>query len=119
VAPEDVVGVAANASVGLCTIRNVGLSYYLSLPNKVFEYIHAGLPVVVSDFPELRRLVETYGLGVTCDPEDPRSIAKAIETVSENPVSERMREGARHAAQTLTWTRESMKLVDLYAGLDS
>jgi glycosyltransferase involved in cell wall biosynthesis len=117
VPPEDVVEVAADATIGLCTIRNVGLSYYLSLPNKVFEYIHAGLPVVVSDFPELRGLVETFGLGATCDPDDPRSIAKAIDIVSTEPAHARMRDGARRAARVLTWSKESTKLIDLYARL--
>jgi glycosyltransferase involved in cell wall biosynthesis len=115
VPPEDVVGVAARASLGLCTIRNVGLSYYLSLPNKMFEYIHAGLPVVASDFPELRRLVDGFGLGAVCDPDDPRSIAKAIDRVRAE--RDRMAEGSRRAAEAFTWSGESQKLLGVYAGL--
>jgi glycosyltransferase involved in cell wall biosynthesis len=118
VPPEDVVAIARGATLGLCTIRNVGLSYYLSLPNKLFEYLHAGLPVVVSDFPELRRIVETYDAGVTCDPDDPRSIAAAIVSVTrEAAVYERLRAGARQAARLFTWEQEAKKLTELYAQL--
>src|SRR6202008_1790834 len=85
VPPEDVGATAAAARGGLCTIRNGGRGYYLFPPNKFFEYLHAGLPVVASDFPELRRIIDSYQAGVTCDPEDPRAIAAAIGSVVDDP----------------------------------
>jgi hypothetical protein len=66
-----------NADYGLCLVENASLSDYYCLPNKLFEYCFAGVPVLASDFPEIRRLVEQYSLGVCCDP-DPGSIRAAL-----------------------------------------
>ena len=55
-------------------------NHRLALPNKVFEYIAAGVPVVVSDLPELRRLVEEHGVGWTADARRPAALAEALAT---------------------------------------
>jgi glycosyltransferase involved in cell wall biosynthesis len=116
VPPEAVTAVASHATVGLAMINNICLSYFYSLPNKIFESMHAGLPVVASDFPEIKRIVEGYEVGVTCDPEDAAAIAAAIRRVLSDPVKyEQMRENARAAAGLFTWDREAEKLVALYA----
>ena len=115
---HDVVRWAAGADLGLALIQNVSLSYYLSLPNKLFEYVAAGLPVVASDFPELRGVVEGRGLGTVCAADDPEAIADAIAWVLDDPERhERLRAAARAAAAELTWERESRVLVDLVDGL--
>lgn len=112
---ELVTAVAAHATVGLVTIANVCLSYYYSLPNKLFECLHAGLPVVTSDFPELRRIVDTYRVGRTCDPSDPRAIAAAIRDLVADPEAyAHLRERARAAARDFTWEREAEKLLAVY-----
>jgi glycosyltransferase involved in cell wall biosynthesis len=111
---EEVVRWAAGADVGLALIQNVSLSYFLSLPNKLFEYVAAGLPVVASDFPELRGVVEGRGLGAVCEPDDPDAIARAIAWTLDDPERhEHLRAAARAAAAELTWDRESRVLVDL------
>jgi glycosyltransferase involved in cell wall biosynthesis len=105
VRPHEVVAVTASADVGVVLNRNVSLNNYLSLPNKVFEYVVAGLPVVTSDSPDMAELVRHYEVGVTCDPEDPADVARAIRAVLAD--SERLRANARTAAPELTWERES------------
>jgi glycosyltransferase involved in cell wall biosynthesis len=111
---EDVVTWAAGADVGLALIQNVSLSYFLSLPNKLFEYVAAGLPVVASDFPELRGVVEGRGLGVVCAPDDTDAIAHAIAWTLDDPERhERLRAAARAAGAELTWDSESRILVEL------
>ena len=118
VPPEHVVAAASTASVGLCTIRNVSRSYYLSLPNKLFEYLHAGVPVVASDFPEIARIVRTYDAGELCDPEDPASIARAITRVVSDPSRHaQLRANARRAAGDVTWQAQADSLLELYARL--
>src|SRR5262249_32945382 len=82
---EEVAAHLSHADVGLAPIQNACLSYYYCSPNKVFEYIAGGIPVAASDFPELRRVVEGYGIGRTFDPEDPSQIARAIREILADP----------------------------------
>jgi glycosyltransferase involved in cell wall biosynthesis len=63
VPPDVLLEYTAGADVGISLIENVCLSYYYSLPNKVFEYLMSGVPVIVSDFPEMARLVDETGCG--------------------------------------------------------
>lgn len=68
----------ASADIGLCIIENLGMSYYLSLPNKLFEYIAAGIPVVGSDFPEIKNVIEKNKIGLTVSPNDIEAIVSSI-----------------------------------------
>jgi glycosyltransferase involved in cell wall biosynthesis len=112
VSAAEVVRWARGADVGVAPIQDVSLSYYLSLPNKLFDYIAAGLPVVASDFPEIRRVVSEGRLGALCRPDDPADIARAIHWTIDDPERhERLRAAARAAAVKLTWEREGQKLL--------
>lgn len=68
VSHAEVVHLAASADFGLCLIENVSLSDYYCLPNKLFEYAFAGIPVVASNFPEISRVVNEYDLGFCIEP---------------------------------------------------
>jgi len=116
---EEVTRYAASADVGLVAYRNVGLSYYYSSPNKLFECVAAGLPVVGSNFPDLKGIIEGYNLGVTCDPDNPKEIADAINYIlSDETRYNEMRRNALEAAKIFNWENESRKLVVLYEGLN-
>ncbi len=116
---EEVTAFASTADLGIAPIENRCLSYYYCSPNKLFEYIAAGLPVVASNFPELKRIIEGYGLGTTFDPEDPRDIARAINEVLSDPVKyEEMRQNALNAAKIFNWENESEKLLAIYKSLE-
>lgn len=65
---SKVVSFAASADFGLCLIENVSLSDFFCLPNKLFEYAFANLPVLASDFPDLSRVVNEFGLGICIEP---------------------------------------------------
>lgn len=65
---DEVVTIVRSADYGLCLIENVSLSDYYCLPNKLFEYCFASVPVLASNFPEIERLVDMYSLGVCCVP---------------------------------------------------
>lgn len=62
----QVVSYAQDADVGLCLIENVSLSDYYCLPNKLFEYVQAGLSVLGSDFPEIAAFLRKYDAGIVC-----------------------------------------------------
>jgi glycosyltransferase involved in cell wall biosynthesis len=74
---DQVVSLVKNADCGVCLVEKVSLSDYYSLPNKLFEYAFAGVPVLASAFPDMRELVERFGLG-TCTADDELSITRAV-----------------------------------------
>jgi glycosyltransferase involved in cell wall biosynthesis len=69
----------SSADVGLSIIENTCLSYYYCLPNKIFEYISAGLPIIASNFPEIRKVVDQYEAGVLVNPEVSEELEKAFQ----------------------------------------
>lgn len=107
----EVVGYARSAHVGVAPIENAGLSYWYSLPNKLFEYLHAGLPVVTSDFPEMARVVAEHGVGETFASGDSADLARAIRSVLAPERRERLVANARAAANQLTWERERARFL--------
>jgi glycosyltransferase involved in cell wall biosynthesis len=118
VAPDLVTMYAAGADLGLAPIQNACLSYYLCSPNKLFEYVIAGIPVIASDFPELRDVVSRFQIGVTFDPENPRDIARAADEILRNPEkAAAMRRNTASAADVFNWENESTKLLELYRSL--
>jgi glycosyltransferase involved in cell wall biosynthesis len=118
IAPDQVVAHISSAQVGVVLFRNFSLNHYYATPNKLWEYMNAGLPVVASNFPVLKAIVEGYRLGCTCDPEYPRDIANAINYVLlDKSRYEEMRKNALEAAKTFNWENESRKLLEIYARL--
>jgi glycosyltransferase involved in cell wall biosynthesis len=122
--PPDVLPAwVASADVGVMAIQASTLNHRLSSPNKLFESISTGLPVVVSNFVEMRRIVldDPDGpLGAVCDPADPASIAAAIRSILDlDPVARAdLRARCLRAAHNRwNWETESAKLVALYASL--
>lgn len=63
----EVVPIVKSADFGLCLVQNVSLSDYYCLPNKLFEYCFAGIPVLASDFPDIRSVITEYNIGECCD----------------------------------------------------
>ena len=122
VPPDELLPWVASADVGIVAIHHSSLNHWLSTPNKLFECIAAGVPVVASDFPEIRRVVmDPDGpLGVLCEPEDVTQVAQAIRSLVDAPADEReaLRARCLNAAHTRwNWETESAKLLDLYAEL--
>jgi glycosyltransferase involved in cell wall biosynthesis len=104
-----------SAAVGLvCNQPRHG--YDLAQPNKLFEYMSAGLPVIASHFELWKEIVEGNECGMTVDPTDPRQIAEAIDYLLAHPELRRtMGANARRAVQErYNWEHEGRKLVDFY-----
>jgi glycosyltransferase involved in cell wall biosynthesis len=115
VKPEEVARFTASADVGLSLIENVCLSYYHSLPNKLFEYLNAGLPVIVSDFPDMGALVEAHQCGWRVEVSE-QALAAAIHGINAGELS-RKRENALEWARSHTWQTEEDTLVRMYGEL--
>lgn len=123
VPPEELLGWVADADVAVMPIQASTLNHRLSTPNKLFESLAAGVPVVASDLPGMRPIVtgDPAGpLGELCDPTDPASIAAAIRRILDRPPEARavLRERCRTAAlERWNWETESARLVALYEEL--
>ena len=107
----------ASADVGLLiTPLDATLNMTMSLPNKLFEYIQAGLPVLASPLPAVREILSSYGVGRIVRSMAPADIGAAINALLYDPVTrERMHDNALQAArQDLYWEKESQYLIKLY-----
>lgn len=108
VSHQEVVEISKSADVGLCMIEAVSLSDYYCLPNKLFEYSFSGLYVLASDFPDMKKFVEDYSMGI-CTSLDKDSIYKAIKAIEVNGIvttSPKLNE--------LSWEYQSNKLLEGY-----
>lgn len=88
-------------------------------PNKLFEYMSAGIPVIASDFPLWREIIEGVGCGLLVDPKDPTAIAEAMTWILNHPTkAEEMGERGRDAVQDrLNWEKEKQSLLMLYTDI--
>ncbi|MBV8046604.1 MAG: glycosyltransferase family 4 protein [Paludibacterium sp.] len=113
-----VADVLAHSKVGLVTLFPTP-NYVDALPIKLFEYMAAGLPVVASDFPLWRGIVEDAGCGLLVDPQDPAAIAAAMNALlaDDERAAAMGASGQRAALAKYSWQAEGEKLVALYARL--
>lgn len=113
VPPSDVSAALADADVSVALTQPTVLSYEYSLPNKLFESIHAGVPVLVSATRDAAALVHELDLGGVIAPDaPPADLAAALGLVTS--AADRHRAAARVAARELTWQRESARLIELH-----
>lgn len=117
---DDIANVMAESRVGLVTLLPTP-AYLEALPVKLFEYMDAGLPVVVSDIPIWREIVEDADCGLLVDPEDPKAIAQAVlQLLSDHKLSETFGENGRRAVrEKYNWPEEAKKLIALYESLSN
>lgn len=108
----------SKASAGLVLLHPTP-QYVISYPVKMFEYMAAGLPVIASDFPLWREIVESSGCGLLVDPLDPQAIASAMQWILDNPEeADAMGRRGRVAVEACyNWEAESHKLVTFYRRL--
>lgn len=115
---SDVNVILAQADIGLVLLQPTPAYLYCPGENcvKLFEYMLLGLPVLISNFPKLKELIEALDVGMAVDPTSPGEIAKAIEYLAQNPaVRKRMGDNGRNAVREhYNWEHESTKLLAVY-----
>lgn len=109
--PEKLREITRKADVGLSIEENNGLSYYYSMPNKVSDYIQQRVPVVVSDFPEMRKVVDRFKVGEKITHHN--ELSSKIQTVL-NHGKQYYKEPLDAAAAELCWENEQPKLLQLF-----
>lgn len=107
----------ANADLGISLDKPLHLNYTLSLPNKLFDYIHAGTPVLVSNLPETSRIVRDYNVGLVCEELTARGVADAISSALHHPDYAQWKKNCLSAREKLCWQQEEKVLEALYAPL--
>lgn len=103
------------ADVGLSLDKDTNLNYKYSLPNKLFDYIQAEIPVLVSDLPELRAIVEKYEIGKIVETHQPEKLAvQMMEMVKDPARFAQWKENLKLAASDLCWENEEVKLLEIF-----
>lgn len=112
---EQLMQHTSNATIGVSLDKPGSLNYLYSLPNKLFDYIMAGTPVLVSDLPELRRIVEKYQVGKISKNHDPSQIALCIKEMLNDPEQlSRWRSNCLEAAKEINWEKEEGVIRGIY-----
>jgi glycosyltransferase involved in cell wall biosynthesis len=112
---DNLISTAAQADIGVVLFEPGSANYAHALPNKFFEYIMAGLPVVTSNIDTLQYYVDKYQLGMTTDPNDIRAISDVLTHIHHN--RNQLKEWQRNtlkAAKELNWNNEVQKLMKIY-----
>ena len=105
----------AAADIGTSLIEPVTLSYVWSLPNKFFENIQCLNPLIVSDFPEMGKLVDDYKIGLKVNPENLEEIAEAIRRLqNDGELFSQFKDNLVQAKEDLCWEKEKQKLAEAY-----
>jgi glycosyltransferase involved in cell wall biosynthesis len=120
VSMDDLPAYTTSADIGIVLTQDICLNHHFSLPNKLFEYLYAGLPVIGSKIPEVERIINTYQVGELVDPESPSSIIAGIQSILADPARyEQMKANALKVSEKYNWQNESKKLLKIYEILSS
>ena len=115
---KDLMQFTLNADLGLSLEKGDNLNYEYALPNKLFDYMAAGIPVLTGSTVESRNLVKEYGLGNNIEKVEPNLIAQAVKDMFAQPDEMlKFRANAKRAYMELNWEKESEVLKEIYAGL--
>lgn len=116
VPPEDVLNYTASADIGVSFIQNTCLSYYYCMPNKLFEYTMAGLPVIVSDMLDMRKFVESHNIGVVVEDNSLESFINSLATILKMD-SKILKDNAKEASLKYCWEHQEKKMLTVYKSM--
>jgi glycosyltransferase involved in cell wall biosynthesis len=111
--PEDLVKLTPSADLGISLEEDLGLNYRYSLPNKLFDYIQSRVPVLCSALPEMSRIVDSYGIGISTSELEPEKIACLIRFMLKERSGGKWMEALDRAARELCWENESAGYLEL------
>lgn len=107
--PDELLSLTASADLGAVLIEPLTESLRLALPNKLFEYLIAGIPVLASPIPEMKRVVETFNVGVLAHPDDPVQLVNSLETaLFDETQRAEWRDNADRAMKSYSWANDKV-----------
>ena len=103
------------AELGFCLDKDTNLNYRFSLPNKLFDFIQAGVPIVASHLTEIEKIIRQYDIGTFIEGHEPKTIAATIkDSLSDKDRLAVWKQHLAVAAQDLCWENEELKLLEIY-----
>ncbi|RTQ46800.1 glycosyltransferase [Hymenobacter gummosus] len=118
VLPAELRRVTARATVGISVLENRGLSYYYSLANKFFDYLHAAVPQLISPLPEYLALNAEHAVAEVVPELTPEALAAALNALlGDEARYQQLAANCRRARRQLNWQQEEQELLRLYAAL--
>ena len=114
--PANLAGYTANADIGLTIDKDTNINYRFSLPNKLFDYIYAGVPVLATPLVELKKIIQQYQIGDFIQNHDPEHIASKIKSMLQDESRMTLyRKNTKKAATELNWETERNTLIEIFA----
>jgi len=102
------------ADLGISFEKNIGLNYYYALPNKIFDYIHANVPILCSNLPEMKQIITKYEVGWILNSHEPQQIATQILDIFEKLSSSKNKINFSVAQHELNWENEEKILERIF-----
>lgn len=111
---EKLIQITQLADVGLTMDKDTNINYRFSLPNKIFDYLHSGLPIIASDLPEVKKIILENEIGLITDHKI-ENIQKAILHLKDQPgYYQKLKNNCLKTSEILTWENESEVLSEIY-----
>ena len=115
---ENMMRYTKGADVGISIDKDTNLNYYFSLPNKLFEYISAGLAVITSALPEVKKMVEDNRCGIVLNTSSPEEISRSIKILRDDrQLLYDLKKNSRIASEKINWENESKKIYSFYKNI--
>jgi glycosyltransferase involved in cell wall biosynthesis len=115
---DELIRYTKAADAGLSLDKNTNTNYRYSLPNKLFDYISSGIPVIASNLAEIEKIINQNNCGIIISEVTSEEISKAIMKIKDDPeFLKELKQNAIKASEYLNWERESLKVEDFYRSI--
>lgn len=111
---NELIDMTSAADVGIIPYSANCLNNYYCTPNKLFEFIMAGIPIIAFDLPEIKKVLETYQCGMIIKSQEPKAIGFEINDLFRTGKWAALQQGVIHAREQMTWESQEKELVSVY-----
>jgi glycosyltransferase involved in cell wall biosynthesis len=117
--PEELYHYTCNADIGLSLDKDTNINYRFSLPNKIFDYVAAGVPVLASPLTEIKSFIDKYKVGVCIENHEPRHIAEKMNYMLNSPEYSTWKANTKIASSENSWENEKKVWVEMISEIKS